>query len=511
MQVGNNAPVRIRRNGIMLAVGPPGAGKTTILNHALLAAREEAAHVIVYDLKRDTTSIALRDKDFLIIDADAPVNFLERPPWEPIKEFIANFVEWWGRGQFSGQQQSQVVHDALTAAFTKHDQPCLADLKRVVDKMETKTATYNRRDAIQGVSRRLQRVDDQYTVPFNTRDGVPLDTQLDRSIEFVADAHNEITEWAFTYYYVHHAFTRNRARQRRHGLTHVVLMDESLFSLSKEHAATKFGGMNLMAYLATLLREYAISLWVTGIHYESIDPLITKAAATTILLPGLTDTQSLSWHLALTKEECAYLNHSLQLGQAAFKCHGQWRHTILAAFAPLALDKTVDTNSNEWQAARARLQELLPTAPAEILTPSATILPTTESRPLPEPRQQPAPEQPNVIALNANEEALLRFVATNGGIATVSEAYDGIGLQHYAAGDAAKTKLLRLGLMTATPIVARGGRGGRALALQLTSAGYERLGSTPPRRSRGGGAQSEYLIQKLHKLLPGSSIEVTLG
>ena len=116
-----------------------------------------------------------------------------------------------------------------------------------------------------------------------------------------------------------------------------------------------------------------------------------------------------------------------------------------------------------------------------------------------------------MIALNTTEEALLRFVATNGGIATVSEAYDGIGLVHYAPGDAAKTKVLQLGFLTATPVVARSGRGGRAIALQLTAEGYDRLGITPPRRSRGGGAQSEYLVQNLHKLLPGSGIEVTLG
>jgi len=506
-QVGNDAPIKIRRNGIMLAVGPPGAGKTTLLNHALLAARADGAHAIVYELKRDTTEIALHDEDFVIIDGDSPVNFVERPPWEQEKEFVANFVEWWGRGQYSGQQQSHVIHEALTNVLDQHEHPCLADLKTAVDKMDKTTATYARRDAVQGVSRRLQRIKDQYRVPFTTREGVPLAKQLDRSIYVVADAHNEITEWVFTYYYVHHAFTRNRAQQRRSGLTHVVVMDESLFSLSKEHAATKFGGMNLMAYLATLLREYAISLWVSGIHYESIDPLISKAAATTILLHGLTDTQSLSWHLALTREECAYLNHELQLGHAVFKCHGPWRHAILATYPPLDRDKTVDTNSKAWQAARARLAALLPHKAPESESSDGQVPPP---HPTPVPPPGPEPELPGVIALNATEEALLRFVADNGGISTVTEAYDGAGL-HYSIGDTAKQKLLRLGLITATPIVACSGRGGSAIALQLTTAGYDRIVTTPPRRSRGGGAQSEYLIQNLHKYLPGSSIEVTLG
>jgi hypothetical protein len=118
-------------------------------------------------------------------------------------------------------------------------------------------------------------------------------------------------------------------------------------------------------------------------------------------------------------------------------------------------------------------------------------------------------EQPaSVIALNATEEALLRHLA-NATITTVSEAYDAIGA-HAAIGDKAKTKLRQLGMITASPSTVHGRRGGRAIVLQLTNAGYERIGTKPARRSRGGGAQSEFNIQRLHQLLPGSSIEVDL-
>ena len=504
-QVSNDASVNIRRNGIMLAVGPPGAGKTTLLNHAVLAARKEGAHAIIYDLKRDTTAIALRDEDFLIIDGDSPVNFLEIPPWEQPKEFIANFVEWWGRGQFSGQQQSQVVHEALTRVVDQHKQPCLADLKVAVDKMDNKTATYARRDAVQGVSRRLQRIKDQYRIPFNTRDGVPLAEQLRHSIEQVADAHNEISEWVFTYYYVHHAFTRNRAQQRRSGIDFIVIMDESLFSLSKEHAATKFGGMNLVAYLATLLREYAMSLWVTGIHYESIDPLISKAAATTILLPGLTDTQSLSWHLALTREECAYLNHSLQLGQAVFKLHGPWRHAILATFPPLDLDKTVDTSSDEWQAARARLNALLPEQPH---VPKTTDEPTPAKEPMcaSEVRTEPplvvdSANQPVIHGMSAQQRRYVTRICT-GPLRLVSHLCKELGL-HYQEGHHLKTWALHEELIETISIAVGRGRGRRGLLLAPLPNAFALLDLPARKWSRGGGPIHSYYCQEIARVANG--------
>jgi energy-coupling factor transporter ATP-binding protein EcfA2 len=496
-QVGNDARVNIRRNGIMVAVGPPNAGKTTLLNHAVVVAREEGAHALIYDLKRDTTAIALRDEDFLIIDGDSPVNFLEIPPWEKEKEFVANFVEWWGRGQFSGQQQSQVVHEALTNALDQREQPCLADLKVAVDKMDTKNATYARRDAVQGVSRRLQRIKDQYRVPFNTRDGVPLTLQLDRSIEQVADAHNEISEWVFTYYYVHHAFTRNRAQQRRSGLTHVVIMDESLFSVSKEHAATKFGGMNLMAYLATLLREYAISLWVTGIHYESIDPLITKAAATTVLLPGLTDTQSLAWHLALTKEECAYINHSLQLGQGVFKLHGPWRHAILATFPPLTLDKTVDTNGKEWLDARARLAALLPDKQPAVPKPETVDPPTptedTENTAVDE------SDQSVTRGMSAQQRRYVTRICT-GPLRLVSHLCKELGL-HYEEGHRLKAWALREELIETISIPVGRGRGRRGLLVAPLPNAFAVLDLPVRKWSRGGGPIHSYYCQEIARIL----------
>jgi hypothetical protein len=54
----------------------------------------------------------------------------------------------------------------------------------------------------------------------------------------------------------------------------------------------------------------------------------------------------------------------------------------------------------------------------------------------------------------------LRFtVHANDGIETTTETYMGAGL-HYSIGDAARQKLLKLGLITATKIVVRTGQGG---------------------------------------------------
>jgi hypothetical protein len=97
------------------------------------------------------------------------------------------------------------------------------------------------------------------------------------------------------------------------------------------------------------------------------------------------------------------------------------------------------------------------------------LLPDEPPRPATKPDQKQLPAPPpqddgiKPLALNNAERALLRFVATNGGITTVQEAYDGAGL-HSSIGDAAKQKLLQLGMITATPIIAGSGKGTRAKA-----------------------------------------------
>ncbi len=130
------------------------------------------------------------------------------------------------------------------------------------------------------------------------------------------------------------------------------------------------------------------------------------------------------------------------------------------------------------------------------MEPIPIILPTP-SPPADEPRAV-------VLALNRTDRAIATHLARRV-IDTLSNTYDATNT-HYAVGEQSKTRLLQRGMITASPILSRGGRGGRAVALQLTTNGYEWLKIKPPR----GGAQHEYLLQRLHNLLSGSSIEVRL-
>jgi hypothetical protein len=114
------------------------------------------------------------------------------------------------------------------------------------------------------------------------------------------------------------------------------------------------------------------------------------------------------------------------------------------------------------------------------------------------------------VLLSKPEQALLdaiqQLVITT---STVAYHKAGLGLQ---AGDTAAKRLEALGLINRTPIVARDGRGGKAIALRLTKEGYERLGTTPRRGLRGGcSAQHQYLVHTLSKLVPGAHVEHQLG
>jgi hypothetical protein len=142
-----------------------------------------------------------------------------------------------------------------------------------------------------------------------------------------------------------------------------------------------------------------------------------------------------------------------------------------------------------------------PTIPPNTTTP-AVIAPNAQ------PRVAPAPVLP--VALSTAEQALLHAIAQLV-ISTSVVAYRAAKLT-IQAGDRAAKHTEALGLLVREPITARAGRGGSAIALQLTNAGYARLDKKPPHGLRAGSsAQHQYLVLTLAKLLPDARIEATLG
>jgi hypothetical protein len=78
-------------------------------------------------------------------------------------------------------------------------------------------------------------------------------------------------------------------------------------------------------------------------------------------------------------------------------------------------------------------------------------------------------------------------------------------------GDRVKTLLTNVGFLESFKVRTGAGRGKTGSALRLTTAGWEWLGRTPPKGTRGGDStQHEFVVQHLSRLIHRSCIE-TLG
>ncbi len=205
------------------------------------------------------------------------------------------------------------------------------------------------------------------------------------------------------------------------------------------------------------------------------------------------DAATLKRNLSLNDAQAEYLR-AMPRGEVILKI-GRIPHPIIATFD--ALPKTTDDGA--YERARERTREYLATRTA------AARQGMTEQRPtLPAPpRLIPAAETPR-IALNSNEETLLRFIGEHRVVLTTECDL------HPQALMRAKKKLLMLGLIIEERITARAGRGGQANALALTPAGCAWLRLSPG-GAGGGKLQHQFLVRKLLEAIPGAQREVPLG
>jgi hypothetical protein len=280
--------------------------------------------------------------------------------------------------------------------------------------------------------------------------------------------------------------------QQHSGLRTLVVMDEGL-QLWQADAPHRITGTPLLDHIVSQTRSSGLGFLITTTSIKQVSPLIranTNLQVVMRLVDGA-EVEDVRRTFGLNTAQTTYLQTRLARGELLFRLSHKYPEPRLCTFPKPTYAATV--TAAEWQAAIERTLQRLPNEPH---TPDIT---TSAS----------APEPVHKTPSNALTRDLLTCIAQRGGIATVTEAYNGVGC-HYSTGDAAKSTGLATKMLTATPIIVRQGSGGRAIGLRITPEGYEWLGITPPRRSRGAGAQSEYLIQRLHELLPDSSIETSL-
>lgn len=437
-----------------------------------------AAKLWIFDPKDDFRQFAI-EHQFLVIHPGvclnlvAPLDFLRWP------EQVALFVSVFCKAFYSAEYARQVLVDGLRTTPQS-----LADLCTKIHQSVSKADTYQRRDACTGVTARLQRIGDRYPNVFRARRGISLETLLNHHVYFPVSTNTEVEQFLFGLL-VHYLFAHHRRHQlRMHSTPTYLVMDEGVLSWKPE------GRINgaVLDDLTGMIREFNIGLICTVNYRAAISRALTSNMYTQICM-NVTDgdeAAEISRTFSFDKDQRTYLEKRLQRGQCIIRLGDRWREPILATFPPST--ETKQTTANEWKQLLAATDALAPNEPSE--------------PPTPEHEEQPK------IALTKQQEALLRSAATTLLPATVH--YQRLQLLA-EQGHRNKRVLLRLGLVTQEPVIVRKGRGGRALILVPTPAGYALLGQTPSTGTRGGDSvQHRYLIQELNAVLH-ATVEARVG
>ena len=522
-----------------LITGASGSGKTNLLLHLLLHIGYRV-RLWMLDLKDDLRWLAAQHPGMVVITPATRLNLLAVPSYLTVGQHISILVDTFADTLWGGEATRQVLTEALTQTYTNHNAPSLVDLRHTIDGLSKKGDTYHRRDAVNGASQRLQRLQGQYPGIATCHRGLTIEDLIPLSVYLPVTLLTELDEFLFTllttHLYVHH-----RSTGARNQLTHLVVMDEGLATWTSRNQGRITGTPPLTGPLG-MSREFGIGYLITTNNLTTTDVVLKSNTSTKLLTPlqDANDYQEAKAAFGLTDEQLQYLRTGFGRGQVLVHIAHRTPTPVLAVHPPVNLDKTVSLA--DWQSALQRTELLTPPEPRpdlslgqespRIATPENTGAPqppsptktvahdaatkhestkqtvrTQDQAPAIRPSTT-APSTEARIALSPNEEQLLRSTVER--IAPATTHYQALEL-HPQLGTRAKTKLVALGLVTEHKIVVRSGRGGTALALSATPAGTTRSGVRRPRGTRGGDSvQHQYLIQELARQLPHALAEFNL-
>lgn len=474
-------------------LGKSGSGKSTVLRHVTNAALVAGKVVKAWDLKSDMRDLALAH-DFFIIGPTTVFLPLARVPYLTVPEQASITIDAFKGPFFLAENANQVLYPALLRLWEHQDRPSIKDLHDLVLASTKPHDTFNQRDTIRRIANRLQRVMTAYPNASTSTSGPSIADLNDQHVYVDGSIHLDATAFLILLF-SEHLYTERRASGRREWTTVIVGDEANLFA--GEHGQT-VDGTSLYHRPYQLFRGFGIN--VTLGSSNRLDPSITTNAGTIVVLPSPTDTDYYANLLRLNPTQTEYLAR-MPMGECLVRLN-DYPDVIHAKFDPITAENYVPPQA--WKAAAERhnpQQTEPPTLQATPATPMPVLLPSNAPRP--ESTHRP------VMALNKHEDALLSVVCD--GITPSTPAYKRAGLS-LADGDGAAKRLEQKGLIQRKRIVIHAGRGGHGIGLAATPSGYTRAGKERPVKTRGGDSvQHQYLVQELHRALPGSTVEGMVG
>ncbi|HPR63695.1 MAG TPA: DUF87 domain-containing protein [Thermoanaerobaculia bacterium] len=497
----------IKRNldlftGHIVISGATNSGKTSFSQNLLQQLIPiDALHMMVFDPKDDYRFLAYHDPDCLIITPESLFNLMQKPSYLSLNDHIFLFINCFRKTFYGAELVTQVLHEALNKAYSQKTHPTIHDLIEIVDSLYTKSDTYARRDAIRGTVLRLKRFSADFPGPSRSPGGISMDELWNHSICIpVKNISSETHKFIFTYL-VQSLFLRNRHRNIRDGLTHVVYTDEGHETWSMDQA--NIDRVPLLSSFQSQFREFSIGFFITTTCFSKLHDLVRSNTNCFICLTQTNhkDVAAISQTFNLSKEQLEFLNVKMTKGQAIVKFSETWRDPILATFPPLLIPKDLPTS--EWSAAVERINKYAPLA-----LPPAILVEPEQEKPIVE-EQEPKHEKPARNQLNTNEKQLLKASAKR--IQTSMDAYQTADL-HPDQGNRCKKKLIALGFLVEKKILIKPGRGGLAKVLLPTQKALECFNLKQEKSSRGGdGPQHRYLSETISSLIPKAEIEFSIN
>jgi DNA-binding MarR family transcriptional regulator len=485
----NDMPISLTDDELqrhVLIVGMTGAGKTSLAQRIADGAKQEGLDLLILDAKQDAMHFPTRYSEMLVLHEHAPVPLLEVPSFLSREKYVALFVRSLAATMWGGEGLIQVATESLNKTFAEHEHPSVRDVVRVLGGMAHKGDTYTRRDRIEGLSQRLERLSQRYPGWAGTQAGTGLSSDLIASSSWYfgfPTGHSELEDFLSTLL-VELRFAYHRSIGNRF-LRALVLIDESLL-LFHEH-----GIREEAALLPTipLLREFGIGVIFTANSIARL-PHAVKANTYTKIAMNLADhkeTMEVKATFGLTDAQHEYLDKKLARGEVIMRLGDRWRYPILATFTPLSVDK--HTSTAAWNHAKERTDRR-----------ARTANPATQTVAKPDVAK---------LALNKNEQSLLDYITTNDPV-LISEATTDLSL-HPQVATRALDKLKALHLVATERIIVRRGRGGTAIAISPTTSGKQQA-TTKARSTRGGdSAQHRYLATRIARRITGAQLDLTIG
>jgi hypothetical protein len=495
----NQMPIRLFLDGELnrhaIVSGASGTGKSNFALVVMLQVLAAGRRVWCFNPKGDTDALTVKHQDTLRIHPGFAWNPMIPGPGMNMSEHRYLFTKILASTAWGGEQTKIISAEAHRLTCAKHAVPSMDDLLLTLQGMPRKADPFDRRQTIQSLIHKLERFRDLYPGIFTCSSGIPSRTIMQHSLDLPAPLVSEPDQFIATLL-ISQLYHYRRSTGQRGNTEYLIVLEEGLQLMASSAHVNRIEPHPALSSIWMMARENGIAFQLLATSPSMIATTVTSSAYAQVALPmtDAADTNLIAKTFGLNSAQVEFMNRKQQTGQAVVRFGGRYRHPILITIPYVPLDKTVTAEQLRDAIRRTDAHNPHQTPMIHVHTALPSPEPTT-----------PTAER---IALNKTELAILHHLAKVV-IDTVTNTYEATNT-HYSQGDAAKKKLTQLGYASASPVIVREGRGGRAIALRISTTGYQRLGITPPRRPRATGPQGLYLVQKLSESLPGSSIELNL-